>query len=62
MKIRPAVTTDIVVGNELVLVGDDEKLFVKIVEEVLHPNDDWKAFCADDGSRYGLLGLWVIEP
>tara|TARA_R110001606_G_scaffold385158_1_gene548537 strand:- start:33447 stop:33752 length:306 start_codon:yes stop_codon:yes gene_type:complete len=31
----------------------------KAIEEVLHPNSDWKAYCAQDGCRYGLDGAFV---
>jgi hypothetical protein len=30
-----------------------------VVEEVLHPDDQFKAYCADDGCRYGLDGAFV---
>lgn len=33
----------------------------KIIAEVLHPQDQWKAYCADDGCRYGLDGAFVEE-
>lgn len=61
MKIRKAEPKDIVLGNKLLLVGDERHLFVKTVEEVLHPDDEWKAFCAEDGCRYGLRDLWVVD-
>lgn len=61
MNVRKAKTTDIVIGNKLLLVGDDEQLFVKTVKEVLNPSDEWKAFHAEDGCRYGLRDVWVIE-
>lgn len=61
MKIRRVEPKDIVEGNEVILVGDYNQLFVLKIEEVLFPNDRWKAFCADDGCRYGLEDTWVIE-
>lgn len=61
MKIREAEPKDIVLGNELILLGDDEKLFVMKIEEVLHPSDPYKAYVAQDGCRYGLEDSWVIE-
>ena len=30
-----------------------------IVEEVLRASDDWKAYCAQDGCRYGLDGAFI---
>jgi hypothetical protein len=30
-----------------------------IVDEPLHYGDDFKAYVADDGCRYGLSGAWV---
>lgn len=33
----------------------------KVVTEVLWPNDDFKAYVADDGCRYGLLNAWVEQ-
>lgn len=30
-----------------------------VVEEVLYPSDEFKAYCADDGCRYGLNGAFV---
>jgi len=33
---------------------------LQIVEEVIIPNSDYKAFTATDGCRYGLLGA-VVE-
>ena len=49
---RPAVETDIVKGNFIWIDGDDymEKFSI---EEVLRPNDPFKAYVAD-GCRYGL--------
>jgi hypothetical protein len=58
---RPATELDIVVGNIVFSVGDDDILYRKKIEEVLHPSDPWKAFCADDGCRYGLQDLYVVR-
>ena len=30
-----------------------------LVDEVLRPNDPFKAYTAEDGSRYGLDDAWV---
>ena len=61
MKIRKSTPEDIVVDNELLLIGDDSTPYVMIVEEVLNPADEWKAFTAQDGCRYGHRNLWVVE-
>lgn len=36
--------------------GDD---YWNVVEEVLRPSDPFKAYCADDGCRYGLDGAYI---
>ena len=56
---RKATPEDIIVGNTVYLLGDDNNIYTKTIEEVLRPDDQWKAFCADDGYRYGLDGLYV---
>jgi hypothetical protein len=38
--------------------GDDGP-FWKIVKRVLNPSDLFKAYCAEDGSRYGLDDAWI---
>ena len=58
---RPATELDIVVGNIVYLIGDDDVLYRKEIEEVLSPGDPWKAFCAEDGCRYGLDDLYVVK-
>jgi hypothetical protein len=58
---KPATELDIVVGNVVYLIGDDDIMYRKVIEEVLNPSDLWKAFCADDGCRYGLQDLYVIK-
>ena len=60
-KIRKAKAKDIIQGKCFILVGDYEELYKVQIEEVLNPNDEWKAFSASDGCRYGLDGLWLIE-
>lgn len=39
----------------------DEGWFWNVVEEPLHYGDAFKAYCADDGCRYGLDGAWVYK-
>jgi hypothetical protein len=57
---RKATNHDIVLGNVVFLVGDGDELHKMIVEEVLNPSDDFKAFTFD-GCRYGLYDLWVLN-
>lgn len=56
---RKATSRDITDGNTVFLVGDGDELHRMIVEEVLQPNDPYKAFMFD-GCRYGLDGLYVL--
>ena len=59
--VRPAEPRDIFVGHKLLLIGDDNIPYIIMVEEVLNPEDKSKGFVADDGCRYGLKDLWVLE-
>lgn len=63
LELVKAEAKDIVVGNIIWYprwVEDDEDCRLwNIVEDVLYPDDDWKAYCAQDGSRYGLDGAFV---
>jgi len=62
---EPAVLTqataaNIIEGSIIWYVTDDElQTCWVIVEEVLNPSDEFKAFCADDGCRYGLDGAYI---
>jgi hypothetical protein len=56
---RKATPEDIVVGNTVYLLGDGNEIYTQTIEEVLRPDDQWKAYVADDGCRYGLDGLYV---
>ena len=58
---RAAGPRDIFVGHKLLLIGDENIPHIMMVEEVLNPKDKWKGFVADDGCRYGLEDLWVLE-
>lgn len=58
---RKAEPQDIVQGNIVYLIGDGNIMHKMIIDEVLNPNDERKAFCADDGCRYGLLDLYVTN-
>lgn len=59
-NLRPATPRDIIVGAIIWYPRFSESKWL-IVDEVLHPNDNWKAFCADDGCRYGLDGAFVED-
>ena len=56
---RKATPEDIVVGNTVYLLGDDNEIYTQTIEEVLRPDHQFKAYVADDGCRYGLAGLYV---
>jgi hypothetical protein len=58
---RKATPEDITEGNIVFLIGDGDEMHKKTIEEVYRPDDDWKAFCAEDGCRYGLYDLWVLK-
>uniref|UniRef100_A0A6H2A5R8 Uncharacterized protein n=1 Tax=viral metagenome TaxID=1070528 RepID=A0A6H2A5R8_9ZZZZ len=58
---REAIPEDFVVGKVVYLEGDDGDLHKKIIDDVLRPHDPWKAFCADDGCRYGLDGCFIKD-
>jgi hypothetical protein len=57
---RKATSYDIVQGNIVFMVTDNNELVKEVIEEVLNPTDDFKAFVSDDGCRYGLHDLWVL--
>lgn len=64
--LRVAVPADIVVGAVLWYEHDgwkpdsgEKRCYFLIVDDVLRPNDPWKAFTAHDGCRYGLDGAMV---
>lgn len=58
---RKATPDDIVEGNIAFLIGDGNEMHRMTIDEVYRPDDDFKAFCADDGCRYGLYDLWVLK-
>jgi len=64
-NLRPANERDIVVGAILWYPDyreDDEEYPVagwNMVDEVLRPRDEFKAYCSHDGCRYGLHGAFV---
>ena len=61
-RLRQAEEKDIIVGAVIWYpeweMEDDSRCW-NIVEEVLRPSSLWKAYCAHDGSRYGLDGAFV---
>jgi len=66
-KLRIATPNDIIVGAIIwypTHVYHDEKYNDhtagwKLVTEVYYPNDEYKAYCCEDGARYGLAGAFV---
>ena len=58
-KLRQAVARDIVEGAIIWYPEGDDGPFWVMVEEVMYPSDNWKAFVAEDGCRYGLHGAFV---
>ena len=58
---RKATPKDIFVGNVVYMVGDGNNLIKQIIEEVINPKDDFRAYVADDGCRYGLADLYVLK-
>lgn len=53
-NVRPAEPKDIIEGAIIWHKNDDDYFYWNIVDEVLRPSDPFKAYCADDGCRYGL--------
>lgn len=58
-NLRPATAADITIGRIIYYNHGDFGPFWKEVFEVRHPDDAFKAYVADDGSRYGLYDAWV---
>jgi len=58
---RQANSEDLIVGKTVYIEGDDGDLHKKTIEVVLRPHDRWKAFCADDGCRYGWDGCFIKD-
>ena len=59
--LRPMTPGDVVSGDIYILDGDFDSYYVGTIDEVIFPDDPWKAFCSDDGCRYGLSGCFVIK-
>jgi len=58
---REATSNDIYEGNLVFLLGDGNELHKRYISEVYNKTDNWKAFCANDGCRYGLDRLYVLK-
>jgi len=59
--LRPAQSTDIIVGQIIFLDGDDG-WYCSAIEEVLYPNDMYKGYYLENsGSRYGLQYSYVLK-
>lgn len=56
-KLRPAEAKDVFLGNVLWYPDWNERKWA-IVEDVRHPDDNWKAYLFQ-GVRYGLRGAFV---
>jgi len=56
-KLRPATAEDVVVGAVFYYPLKSMPYF-QIIESVRYPDDDWKAYVAEDGCRYGLHGAY----
>lgn len=56
-KVREAVASDIREGAIIWYL--DNESYWQMVFQVLHPSDPFKAYCAEDGCRYGLEGAYV---
>ena len=60
-SLRPATANDIRPGAIIWYKEGYDGPFWAIVEEVLRPDDPFKAYTAEDGSRYGLDDAWVTQ-
>ena len=58
-NLRPATSKDIIEGAIIWYKHGDNGHFWQIVENVLRPSDPYKAYCAEDGCRYGLDDAWI---
>lgn len=61
---RRATASDVVEGSVIwyephPMYADEGRWYWKIVSAVYDPGDDFKAYCADDGCRYGLDRAFV---
>lgn len=59
-ELRRALARDIRPGLIVWHDDGDDGWFWHVVDEPQHYGDDFKAYVADDGCRYGLRGAWVM--
>lgn len=60
--LRPAKSRDIYIGSIIWYPDhdhDDGSMHWEFVEQVMYPDDQWKAFSGHSGCRYGLKGAFV---
>jgi len=57
--LRKATKYDVRVGNIFYYFDGDEGKHWHEIIEVYRPDDDFKAYCGEDGCRYGLDGAFV---
>jgi hypothetical protein len=61
-NLRQATPEDVCVGNIFYYPKENiDDSFWQIIEEVRYPDDDFKAYLAEDGCRYGLNGAFVED-
>lgn len=58
---RQANPEDFIIGKTVYIEGDNGNLHKMKIVELLRPKDPHKAFCADDGCRYGWDGCFIKE-
>ena len=58
-NLRPATAKDMMPGAIIWYPKEDGESYWKRIEDVMRPNDEWKAYTAHDGCRYGLDGAFV---
>lgn len=58
-RLRNAEPADIVKGRIIFYLRDSEPDYWQVVSEVRNPDDDFKAYMAEDGCRYGLANAYV---
>ena len=58
-KLRRANSSDVVQGAVFYYGINEPEPYWQIVDRVQYPDDDFKAYVAEDGCRYGLHEAWV---
>lgn len=61
-ELRPAKASDIRVG-EMIFYPENPRRnsWIAFVQDVMWPDDDFKAYMSEDGCRYGLRGAFVLK-